>query len=82
MNECFKFFKSLLLCFNAFGVRRSIDVLDPENHPGSGSGLIVSGSGELGLTEDGWHQKYEIKKEGFKKCPIFIQLNSKKSPFV
>ena len=37
-------FKSLLLCFHTFGVRRSINVLNPENQPG--------GSGVLGLTED------------------------------
>ena len=30
--------KSLLFCFHTFCVRRSIDGLDPENRPGSGSG--------------------------------------------
>ena len=35
--------KNLLFCFNAFGVRRSTDVLDLENQPASGA---------LGLTED------------------------------
>ena len=38
------------------GVRRSIDVLDPENQPGSGA---------LGPTEDVWHQKYELRKDFF-----------------
>ena len=44
--------------FFIFCVRRSIDVLDPENQPGSRA---------LGLTEDVWHQKYENKK---KPCKI------------
>ena len=38
-----------------FGVRRPIDILDPENQ---------SGSGALGLTEEVSHQKYGNKKEG------------------
>ena len=29
-------FKDLLFCFHTFGVRRDIDVLDPEHQPGSG----------------------------------------------
>ena len=29
-------FKSILFCFNTFGVRRTKDVLDSENQPGSG----------------------------------------------
>ena len=29
-------FKSLLFCFHTFGLIRSIDVLNPENQPGSG----------------------------------------------
>ena len=52
--------KNLLFCFQTFGGRRSIDVLDSENQPGSGSG-----SRALGLTEDVWHQKYENKGEAF-----------------
>ena len=47
-------------CFLTFGVRRSIDVLDSKNQPGSGSG-----SRTLRLTEDACHLKYENKKEGF-----------------
>ena len=50
-------FKSLFFCNHNFGVRRSIDVLDSGNQPGSGSGA-------LRFTEDVWHQKYE-KKEDF-----------------
>ena len=42
--------KSLLFCFHTFGVRRTIDVLDSENQPGSGK--IRTGSGALGLTGD------------------------------
>ena len=61
--------KSLLFCFHTFGVRRTIDVLDSENQPGSGSAKIRTGSGTgsgaLGLTGDVRHQKYENKKEGF-----------------
>ena len=57
--------KSLLFCFHTFGVRRTIYVLDSENQPGSGSVKIWTGSGSLGLTGYVWHQKYEIKKEGF-----------------
>ena len=38
-------FKSLLVCFDTFGVRRFIDILISENQPGFGSGT-------LGLTED------------------------------
>ena len=56
--------KSLLFCFHTFGVRRTIDVLDSENQPGSGK--IRTGSGALGLTGDVWHQKYKNKKEGVK----------------
>ena len=51
------------LFFYTFGVRSSIDVLDPENHPGSGK--IRTGYGSLRLKEDIWHQKYENQKEGF-----------------
>ena len=56
------FFVFFILC-----VRRSIDVLDPNNQPGSGSGFIRTGSGSRALwhTEDVWHQEYENKKEGF-----------------
>ena len=42
--------KSLPFCVHTFGVRRTIDVLDPENHPGSNK--IRTGSGALGLTGD------------------------------
>ena len=59
-------FKSILFCFHTFGVRSTIDVLDSENQPGSGSGKIQTGSGALRLKGDTWHQKYSIKKEGFK----------------
>ena len=49
--------KYILFCFHTFGVRRTIDVLDSENQPGSvkiltGSSKIQTGSGYLGLTED------------------------------
>ena len=55
--------KSLLLRFHTFVVRRTRDVLDSENQPGSGSGQIRNGygsgqirngygSGALGLTGD------------------------------
>ena len=54
----------LVFFFVFFCVRRSIDVLDPENQPGSGKILTWSGSRALRLTEDVWHQKYENKKEG------------------
>ena len=57
-------FKSLFFCFHTFGVRRTIDVLDSENQPGSGN--IQTGSEALGLTGDVYHQKYEKNKEGFK----------------
>ena len=47
-------YERLLFCFNTFGVRRTIYVLDAENQPGSGSGKIRTrsgtGSGALGLT--------------------------------
>ena len=46
--------KSLRSCFHTFAVRRTIDVLDLENQPGSGA---------LGLTGDVWHHKYKNKKE-------------------
>ena len=39
--------------FHTFGVRRSIDVLDPENQPGSGA---------LGFTDD----SMKTKKKAFK----------------
>ena len=55
-----------------FCVKRSIDVLDPENQPGSG--FIRTGSGALGLTEDVWYQKYENKKEGL---PNYLEYSLK-----
>ena len=45
-------FESLLFCFHTFGVRRTIDVLDSENQPGSGSVQIRTRPGALRLTED------------------------------
>ena len=50
--------------FFIFCVRRSIDVINPENQPRSGFIRTGYGSRALGLTEDVWHQKYENKKEG------------------
>ena len=58
-KNLFDDFKRLFFCFHTFGVRRSIDVLDPENQPGSGK--FRTGVGAKGLTEDVWHQKYENK---------------------
>ena len=46
-----------------FGVGRSIDILDPENHSGSRSVKIRTWSGDLGLTEEVSYQKYENQKE-------------------
>jgi len=54
-------FRSLLFCSHTFSVRRSIDLLDPENQPGFGSAKIRTGSGALGRTED-----VETKKKDFK----------------
>ena len=50
----FNNFKSLLFCFNSFGVRHSIDVLDLKKQPGSGKIRTGTGSGSvaLGHTED------------------------------
>ena len=45
--------QALFFVFLIFCVRRSIDALDPENQPGSGS-----------VKQNVWHQKYENKKEG------------------
>ena len=55
----------LFFVFLIFFVRRSIDILHPENQHGSGSVKIWDGSGSraLQLTENVWHQKYENKKE-------------------
>ena len=53
--------KIILFCFHTFGVRRTIDVLDSENQPGSVQ--IRTGSGALGLTGDVWHQKYENQND-------------------
>ena len=50
-------FKSLLFCLHTFGVRRTIDVLDSENQPGSGKTRTRSGA--LGDVRD---QKYDNKK--------------------
>ena len=47
--------KRILFCLHTFGVRLStMDVLDPDNKLGSGSGKIQtrSGPGALGLTGD------------------------------
>ena len=44
LNESFfDHLRVRLFCFHTFGVRRSIDILDPENQ---------SGSGPIGLTEE------------------------------
>ena len=56
------YIKRLLFYFHTFGVRRTIDVLDSENQPGSGSGYIRTGYGALGLKG---MKKYENQK-GFK----------------
>ena len=40
-------FKRLLFCFHTFDVRRTIDVLDSENQPGSGSGALGAYRGRL-----------------------------------
>ena len=51
-------FKSNLFRFHAFGVRRTIDVLDPENQPGSGAPGLTGiqrkklGSANLTRTQD------------------------------
>ena len=42
----------LLFCFQTIGVRRFIDVLHPDNQPGSGKILSRSESRALWLTED------------------------------
>ena len=39
--------ESLLFCFHTFGVRRTIDVLDSEDLPGSGSVQIRARSGSI-----------------------------------
>ena len=75
--------KSLLFCFHTFGVRRSINVLDSENQPGSGSAFIQCGSWyrALGFTEDVWHQKHENKKECFQKDLKFYNIWKNLSSF-
>ena len=57
-------FKGLTICLHIFGVRCSIDALDPENQPGSGKIRAGTGSGDPGLIGDVCYQKYENKKEG------------------
>ena len=52
-------------CFHTLVVRRSIDVLVPENQPGSQSGKIRTGFGASGVIEDVCHRKYENKKTVF-----------------
>ena len=59
-------FNPLLFCFHTIGVRRTIDVLDPENQPGSESGKIQTGSGALGYTVDVNTKSMKIKKEALK----------------
>ena len=45
--------KGILFLFSyTFGVRRSIDVLDKENQPGSEFSNFLTGSAALGHTED------------------------------
>ena len=51
------------ISYTSFGARHSIDVLDPEIQPGSAKIRTESGSRPLGLTEDGWHHKYETEKK-------------------
>ena len=61
-------FEGLLFCFRTFGVRLSIDVLDPENQLGSGK--IRTGPGaNRGLLPKVWMP--------LKLSKIFIQLNLK-----
>ena len=51
MNILYKF-KSLLFCLYSFGVRRTIDLLDSENQPGSGAlGLKVDNSQKIKTKE-------------------------------
>ena len=66
-------FKALLFCLHNVGVRRTINVLDSENQPGSGA---------LGLTEDVYHQKYENKKEGLNNYLKYSFNRLLKSPLV
>ena len=58
-------FKSLIFYFHTFSVRRTIDVLDSENQPGSGKIWTGSGSGSEVLRLTG-SSKYDNKKEEFK----------------
>ena len=50
-----------ILKSHTFGVRRSIDVLDPENQPGSGKIRTVSDSKRTSDTE-WWKQKIKLLK--------------------
>ena len=43
-----RLFEKHFFCFHTLGVRRTVDVLDSENQPGSGK--IRTGSGALGFT--------------------------------
>ena len=52
-------------CFNNFGVRRTIDVLDSENQPGSGSVKIRTGSGTPGLTGTSDTKSMKTKKKAY-----------------
>ena len=54
--------KSLLFCDHTLGVRRTIDVLDSENQPGSGK--IRTGSGALEGTSD--TKSMKTKKKALK----------------
>ena len=70
LNEYLADFRCIPFCFHTFCVRRSIDALDLENKPGSGSAFTQSRSRALGVTEDVWQQKYEKPKR--KLSGIFI----------
>ena len=59
-------FISLLFCFHIFGVRRTIDVLDSENQPGSGSVKFGPDPGLQGLQGTSDSKSMKTKKKAYK----------------
>ena len=60
-NKAMLFYFLELIYISIFLAKRFIDILDPENQPGSGSVKIQTGTGSraLGFTDDVRPQKYE-----------------------
>ena len=70
LHFCYSGSTTLFFFHTIAGVRRSINVLDPDNQLGSGSGKVRTGSGVLGLTDT---KSSKTKKKFLKLSKISMQ---------